>query len=110
MSVISSVSATQASTNTSALVTGSILPAWMGLAVSFTIVNAGLDTISWVVYGGNDSLLADKVVVQATADIAKDASGSYSAFVAPYSFYGVYIVSKVNGAPGTVTLRGVVKG
>jgi hypothetical protein len=110
MSLISGVNVTQTSTNTAALVVGSTLNAWQGLSVAYTIVNAGNDTISWIVYGANSSDLTDKVIVQASADIAKDASGSYSAFVAPYGFYCVYIVSKVNGAPGTVTVRGNVKG
>ena len=109
MSVISSVSVSQASTNTSTLVAGSKLTAWQGMAVSYTIINAGADTIQWAVYGANASDLSDKVLLQALADVAKDATASYSAFVAPYSYYCVNIKSKVNDTPGTVTVRGVVK-
>ena len=110
MTVISSVSAVQASTNDSVLVTGSTLSAWQGLSVSYTIVNTGDDTISWIVYGANASDLSDKVIVQASADILSGAAGSYSAFVAPFSFYAVYIESKVDDTPGEATVRGVVKG
>lgn len=110
MSIINDVDVSQESTNTSVVIVGSILNAWAGLSVSFTIVNAGEDTVSWIVYGGNASNLSDKVIVQASADVLKDGSSSYSAFVAPYSYYGVYIKSKVDDTPGTVTIRGVVKG
>ena len=110
MSVISSVTVTQASTNTSALVAGSILSAWQGLSVSYSIVNTGDDTISWIVYAGNSSDLSDKSIIQASADILSGASSSYSAFVAPFSFYGIYIESKVDDTPGEATVRGVVKG
>lgn len=110
MAVISSVNATQVSTNTSVLVTGSIIQAWQGLSVAFTIVNSGADTISYIVYGGNASDLSDKVSIQSTTDILAGASGSYSAFVAPFAYYGIYVKSKVNDTPGTAVVRGVVKG
>ena len=110
MSVISNVSAVQASTNDPTLVTGSILPAWMGLSVSYTIVNSGDDTISWVVYGGNAADLLDKVIIQASADVLTGAASSYSAFVAPFAYYGLYIESKVDDTPGEATIKGVVKG
>lgn len=110
MSVITSVNVVQVSTNDSTLVAGSILSAWQGLSVSYTIVNTGDDTISYVVYGGNASDLSDGVIVQGSADILSDEAGSYSAFVAPFSFYGIYIESKVDDTPGEATVRGVVKG
>ena len=61
MAVISSVNVSQVSTNTSVLVAGSILQAWPGLSVSYTVVNTGDDTISYVVYGGNASDLSDGI-------------------------------------------------
>ena len=109
MAVINSLSAVQASTNTSTLVAGSILPAWQGLAVGITIVNTGADTITWILYGGNDSALADKVVIKASADILTGVADSYSNSLAPFSFYGIYIQSKVNDVPGEATVRAVVK-
>ena len=110
MTVLSSVNAVQVSTNASVIVAGSILSAGRGLSVAYTVVNTGDDTISYVVYGGNASDLSDKVSVQASADILSGASGSYSAFVAPFGFYGIFIESKVDDTPGEATVRGVVKG
>lgn len=110
MSVISSANAIQVSTNDPTLVAGSILSAWMGLSVAYTVVNSGDNTISYIVYAGNESNLSDKVIIQASADILSGAAGSYSAFVAPYSFYCIFIESKVDGNHGEATVRGVVKG
>lgn len=109
MSIVTSVSGVQTSTNDPTLVAGSILSAWMGLSVSFTIVNTGDDTISWVVYAGNTADLSDKIIIQASADILTGAASSYSAFVAPFSFYGIYVESKVDDTPGEATIKGIVK-
>lgn len=110
MAVISSVNVSQVSTNTSVLVVGSILQAWAGLSVSYTVVNTGDDTISYVVYGGNAPDLSDGIIIQGAADILSGAVGSYSAFVAPFSYYGIFAESKVDNTPGEATVRGVVKG
>jgi hypothetical protein len=110
MGVNSRVSVTQVSTNTSAEVVGSKLSAWQGLSMSYTIVNSGDDTLSWIVYGANSSDLSDKVIVNASADVLSDGASSYSVFVAPFSFYVVYIKSKVDDTPGTAVVNGIVKG
>jgi len=110
MSVLTSVSAVQASTNTSTLVTGSILNTSRGLSASFTIINTGANTISWILYGGNKSDLSDKVTIKATADITANSSDSYANSLAPFKFYGVYIISKVSDTPGEATINGICKG
>ncbi len=107
--IIGSVNAIQTSTNDSTLVVGATLSAWSGLSVSYTVVNTGDDTISYIVYGGNASDLSDKVIIQASTDILSGATSSYSAFVAPFSYYAVFIESKVDDTPGEATVRGVVK-
>lgn len=110
MTIVNSVSATQVSTNTSALVVGSILQTTFGMSVGITIVNSGDDTITWILYGGNASDLSDKVTIKASADVASGAADSYGNSVAPFLYYGVYIQSKVNDTPGTAVVRGNVKG
>lgn len=103
------VTAVQASVNASTLVAGSIMQTTYGTVLSYTIVNTGGNTISWIVYAGNTSDLSDKVVVQASADILASAASSFSVFPAPFEYYGIYILSKVGGAHGEATVRGILK-
>lgn len=109
MTVLERVSVSQVSTNDSVLVAGSTLNAWRGQAVSYTILNSGDNTISWVVYAANTEDLSDKVVVSAAADVLSGAASSYSVFVAPFSYYAVFVESKVNDTPGTAVVNGIVK-
>lgn len=110
MTIIKSVNATQASTNTSTLVAGSILQTTFGMSVGITITNSGANTITWILYGGNTSDLSDKVIIKASADVAAGAADSYGNSLAPFLYYGVYVQSKVNDTPGTAVVRGNVKG
>ncbi len=111
MNVINRISPVgQASTNTSTLVTGSILNTARALTLAFTVKNSGADSIDYTIVGGNASDLSDGVIVQSSATILANAFGSYSIFVPTFQFYGVKVKSTVNGTPGTGLVVGVVKG
>lgn len=107
--VLNKVTAVQTSTNTSAVVADATMQTTYGIAMSYTIVNTGDDTISWILYGGNASDLSDKVIVKASADILAAGVDSYSNSFAPFEYYGIFIKSKVDDTPGEATIRGIVK-
>lgn len=103
-------SVVQDSTDSSTLVTGSIIDTSTSMSLAYTLINTGANTISWIVYGANLGDLSDKVIVQASADVLANGIANYAVTIAPYRFYGVYIVSKVAGNAGQATLNGVAKG
>jgi hypothetical protein len=102
--------AAQASTDAWTDVAGSTLDTLNRLAVSYTCVNSGADTISWRVLGANASDFSDAVEVQASADILTTAAASYSTDTAVWRYYKIQIESKVAGTPGAATVNGVAKG
>lgn len=101
--------AAQASTASQAVITGSDIDmrGWRSLAYTLTNIT---NTISYYIYGANDSAFADETVVSGPTDIAASAAGSYSVAQAPYAYYRVKIIDKVGGDHGTVTLRAIAKG
>lgn len=100
--------AAQASTNDPAVVAGSDLDmrGWRSLA--YTILVAA-NTITWWVYGANAADFSDEVIVDGPSDVVADAADSYDVEQAPYAYYRVKIESKVDGAHGTATVRGIAK-
>ena len=110
MTIINKVNAVQASTNTSVVATDATMQTSYGTAISYTIVNTGDDTISWILYGANASDLSDKVIVKASADVLAAGVDSYSNSLAPFEYYGIFIKSKVDNTPGEATIRGILKG
>ena len=88
---------------------GSTLDTINNTSVSYTVVNVLNNTICWKVLGANISTFTDAQTVQASADLALNAIGSYSASVAVWRYYKVQIQSKVSSTPGTVQLRGIAK-
>jgi hypothetical protein len=110
MQVLHVVDPVQASTNSNVIVTNSIVDAYHAQSVSFTIENSGAESIDYEVIAGNLSDLSDATVVQASATILSSAFGTYAVSIAPYSFYGVKIVSTVGDAHGEATVHGRAKG
>jgi hypothetical protein len=102
------VSATQTSSNTDSLVTGSTIDAAAYRSVAYT-VKVATNNVDWTVYGANQADLSDKIAVQAKAPVAAGAAGSYAVAQAPYRYYCVYIDSSVDGNHGAVTLAGIAK-
>lgn len=98
----------QASTDTAAVVSGSIIDMRAFRSLSYTVTVAG-NTITWWVYGSNRSDFADEAIVSGPTDVLAGAGGSYALASASYSFYRVKIKSKVNGAAGSVTLCALSK-
>ena len=110
MQIYDSCETSQASTNTSTFVTASTLDAYQAMSVSYTVKNAGANSVNFEVIAGNLADLSDAVQVQAPATVANGAVGSYAVSIAPYVFYGIKIVDTVGGNHGTVTVRGRAKG
>lgn len=110
MQILSSVSPVQASTNTSTLVSGSVLNAGNSWTLSYTIINTGENSIGYLVVGGNLADLSDGVTVQNSATLAANAIGSYSVSVPVWNYYGIKIVSTVADTPGQATVNGRTKG
>jgi len=102
--------AAQASTDSFALVAGSILNATLAQSVAITIKNTGANSIDWRVDAGNASDLSDGVTVQNSAAVAANATASYSVQIAPFSYYGVYIKATSGGSQGAGTVKGRAKG
>jgi hypothetical protein len=111
MNILNSVNATATSTNTSTLISGSILNATNGMSVSFTVKNTGLtNSVDYLIIAGNASDLSDGVTIQNSATLAAGAVGSYGVQVAVFSYYGIKIVSTSAGNHTTVEAKGRVKG
>lgn len=111
MNILYAVNPTATSTNTSTLVSGSILNATNGMSVSFTVKNTGdTNSIDYLIVGGNASDLSDAVIIQESATLAAGAVGSYGVQISPFSYYGVEIASASVGNHSTVEVRGRVRG
>lgn len=111
MNVLNSVNSVTATTNDNTLDTDSILQAWNAMSVSFTIKNTGdTNSLSYEVIGGHTSDLSDGVVVQASDNVAAGAVGSYAVSTAPFTFYGIKIVSTSAGNHTTSSILGRAKG
>lgn len=111
MNILYAVNPTATSTNTLTLVSGSILNATNGMSVSFTVKNTGdTNSVDYLIVGGNASDLSDGVTVQNSATLAVGAVGSYSSFVAVFSYYGVYLQATIPDSFSTVEILGRTKG
>lgn len=111
MNILNAVNATPTSTNTSTLVSGSILNATNGMSVSFTVKNTGVsNSVDYLVIAGNASDLSDGVTIQNSATLAAGAVGSYSIQIAPFCYYGLKISSTSAGNHTTVDAKGRVRG
>lgn len=111
MNILNAINATATSTNTSTLVSGSILNATNGMSVSFTVKNTGVtNSVDYLIIAGNTSDLSDGVTVQNSATLAAGAVGSYSVQIAPFCYYGVKIASTSAGNHSTIEAKGRVRG
>lgn len=99
----------QASTASTAVVTGSEMDARPWRSVAYTI-KVATNSVDWSVFGANASDYSDEVAVQAAATVAAGAASSYAVAQAPYSYYRVKIIDTSAPNHGTATVRGVMKG
>lgn len=103
--------AAQATTNAWTDVAGSALDALHCGSVAYTLRNTdGANGLNWKVLASNDVAFAASVEVQASALVAAQASGSYSATVAVWRYYKIQVQSAVGGAHATAVVAGVAKG
>lgn len=109
-SAIQVAPADQVTTDPFTDVAGSLLDTLNNLAVSYTLVNIGANTLCWQVLGANQAGFADVQIVQASADVLAAGIASYSAATALWRYYKVQVKSKVAGNTGTAQVRGVTKG
>lgn len=98
----------QASTASYALL-GSVLDCRAANSVALTVINAD-QTIQYKVQGANQSDFDDAVEVQAEADLAATAIGSYASAAPVWAYYRVLIKDKVGGTHGNAVLTAIVKG
>jgi len=89
-------------------VAGSTIDTEYLASIAYTCV-AATHTICWKVLGANAADFSDVQEVQASADLAAGAIGSYSTSVAVWRYYKVQIQDKVGGTHGTATVRGIAK-
>jgi len=109
-SLVSEVApAAQASTNDWTDLAGSTIDTQNFLSLAYTLVNTGAQTIQWKVLGANAADFSDVQEVQAAADVLAGGIASYSTQIAVWRYYKVQIHSKVDGAHGQATLRGIAK-
>lgn len=99
--------AAQASTNATAVVTGSGLDAGPYDLISYTIVIATED-VDWSVFGANSSDYSDEVAVVSATTVGAGTASSYTAD-AGYRYYRVKIIDTVGDTHGTATVRGLAK-
>jgi len=103
--------AQQETANAWADVAGSTLDTLYCGSVAYTILNAhAANGLNWKVLASNDVAFAASVEVQASALVAAQASGSYSATVAVWRYYKIQVQSAVGGAHATAVVAGVAKG
>lgn len=98
----------QASTASTAVVTGSELDARPWQSLSYSIVVA-TNAVKWSVFAANAADYSDEVAVLAATTVAAAATSSYAVTQAAYSYYRVKIIDDSGGVHGTATVRGVMK-
>lgn len=101
--------AAQASVNAETVLAGSEMDMRMWRSLGYT-AKVATNAVTWVVYGANSSDYSDEVVVQAAANVAAGATGTYAVAQAPYAYYRVKIYSTAGGVHGVATLAGIAKG
>lgn len=99
----------QASTASTAVVTGSGLDTGPHLTACYTI-KVATNAIKWSVFGANVSDYSDEVAVLSAATVASGANSSYTASPAPFRYYRVKIIDDSGGVHGTATVNGIAKG
>ncbi len=98
----------QASTASAVVVTGSEIDSRPWDSVCYTI-KGKTNTVTWYVYGANSSDYSDEVSLY-SADVTSSATDSYAVAQAPYAYYRVKIITKVNPNHGSPTVYGIAKG
>lgn len=101
----------QATTNTYAIVAGSILDARHASKICYHINNAhGANSLDWKVMAGVDGTNFPKEA-QAEAALAASADGTFEAtsLLAAYPYFAVYVKSTVGGAAATADVSGYAK-
>lgn len=99
----------QASTASTAVVTGSELDAGPHLTACYTI-KVATNAVKWSVFGANASDYSDEVAVLSATTVASGAASSYAASPAPFRYYRVKVIDDSGGSHGSVTVRGIAKG
>ncbi len=79
---------------------------WLSLAYTIAVIT---NHLKWTVYGANEPDYSDEQVVQAEATVNADATGTFTATIAPYRYYRVKIKAAAGGSQGTATVRGIAK-
>jgi hypothetical protein len=90
-------------------VPGSTLDALNYRCVSYTLKENNTNAIEYQVIASNDAAFTVPVEAQASADIGKNGTGSYSATVAPYRYYKIQARANVGSSQGKVTVVGYAK-
>lgn len=109
MAVINRYKTTYTTENANTLVPDFKIQTTFGRSIAVTIVNTGDNSLTWAVYGGNESDLSDIVEIKASADILDGAIDSYSSTFAVFEYYVVYVNSTVADTPTTCSLNAIVK-
>jgi hypothetical protein len=110
MNIIDSVSSTITTTDVNTLDPSLILIAGNAMSVSFTILNTGDESLDYEIVAGNLMNLSDGVVIEESDTLAPDGVASYAVQVAPFSYYGVKLVSTSQGNHTTALVTGRAKG
>jgi hypothetical protein len=99
----------QVGTNDPVVLAGSELDMRMWSSLAYTILCAD-QTITWWVYGANQSDYSDEVIVDGPSDVLAAAVDNYAVAQAPYGFYRIKFENKVDDVVGTATVSGIAKG
>ena len=98
----------QQSTNSFAIVQGSLINMTRYSTLSYTFHNSGANALDWKVVGGNTSDLTDGVDID-TGTLASDAYDSHTSQVTPYQWYAVFIKADVADSQSTLDVNGIGK-
>jgi hypothetical protein len=97
-------------TDTLSPVPGSDVDSTLFSTIGYTVQNTGgTNTISFTVTGANRADFSDEVVVQASANVASNAAGSFSTFFAAFRYYRIKAKSTSGGNASTVQVAAVLK-
>lgn len=98
----------QASSNTTAVVSGTEMDArqWKSVCYTASVIT---NDVKWSIFGGNVSDYSDEVAVLAATSIVAGAANSYTVSPAPYGFYRAKCLDTVLNSHGTITINGLVK-
>ncbi len=92
-------------------VAGSTIDSIGNTVVSYTLLNQDVaNGISWQVLASNDPTFAASVTVQASANVAAGAVGTFTTNPALYRYYKVQIKDQVAASHAAAQVRGIARG